>query len=408
MPVHDNYQFSSFFAKGHYETQVETVEVLSKEKGITIGVPKERNYQESRVALVPNSIRSIVGYGHSVIVERQAGEASSFTDEHFVSAGAEVTEDQSRIYNAEILIKSSPPSIDELELMSEGQLLITPLQLPLISEGYIKRLKEKRITAIAMEHLTYEDGSFPVIRIMSEIAGRMAILTAAELLCINRGGRGVLLGGVSGVPPAKVVILGAGVVGSHASTTALSLGASIRIFDNDIYKLVRLQKEVGQQLHTSSLNPEYLAYQLTSADVVIGCMHSKTGRSPILVTDEMVQNMKRGSVIIDVSIDQGGCFETSQMTTHAHPTYIKHGVTHYCVPNIASKVARTSSMAISNILTPLILRLGNANTIKDTLYQSAGIRNAVYGYCGHITNEYLAKRFNVKYTALELLLTSAH
>ena len=408
MPIKDKYQFSTFFSKGQYETQVERLEVRTGGEGIVIGIPKEQNYQESRVALVPNSIRSIVGYGHTVIVESGAGLMSSFSNEHFASAGAQVNSDKKAVYQANMIIKSSPPTIDELDLMSEGQILITPLQLPLISEDYLSKIKKKRIVAVAMEHLRYEDGSFPVIRIMSEIAGRMAIMSAAELLSINHGGRGVLLGGVSGVPPAKVVILGAGVVGEHATRTALGLGASVRIFDNDIYKIVRLQNKIGQHLHTSSLNPEYLAYQLTSADVVIGCMHSKTGRAPILVTEGMISKMKKGAVIIDVSIDQGGCFETSKLTSHANPTFVKHDVTHYCVPNIASKVARTSSMAISNILTPLILRMGNTKKVKDILYQSDGIRNAVYGYQGHITNEYLAKRFGFKYTALELLLTSEY
>jgi len=259
-----------------------------------------------------------------------------------------------------------------------------------------------------MGHLRYEDGSFPVVRIMSEIAGRMAIMIASELVTNTGGGRGVMLGGVSGVPPAKVVILGAGVVGEHAARTALGLGASVRIFDNDIYKIIRLQNKIGRQLHISSINPEYIAYQLTSADVVVGAIHSKTGRCPILVTEEMVQNMKKGSVIIDVSIDQGGCFETSEITSHEKPTFTKHDVIHYCVPNIASNVARTSSMAISNILTPLILRLGNQQKLSDILYHYEGIRNGVYTYQGHLTNEYLAKRFDFKYAALELLLTSVH
>ncbi len=404
----DKYKFSSFFAKGHYETQVETLEVRSKGEGITIGIPKESTINESRVALVPNSVRSIVGYGHSVIIESKAGEASQFSDSHFASAGAEISNDPKRVYQSEIIVKSSPPTIDEIELMSPGQILITPLQLPTIDVAYLEKIRQQKIIAIAMEHLRYDDGSFPVIRVMSEIAGRMAILTASELLSIGKGGRGVLLGGVSGVPPAKVVILGAGVVGEHATRTALGLGASVRIFDNDIYKIIRLQSKIGQQLHTSSINPEYIAYQLTSADVVVGAMHSKTGRSPILVTEEMVSNMKRGSVIIDISIDQGGCFETSSVTNHTQPTFVKHGVIHYCVPNIASKVARTSSMAISNILTPLILKIGNNQSTKEILYHSDGIRHGVYSYAGHITNMYLAKRFGFKYTALELLLTSEH
>ncbi len=408
MATGTKYKFSTFFTKGQYETQVEKVEVIEKGKGLSIGLPKEDIFNESRISLVPNSIRTIIGYGHKVLAESGCGKRSRFSDEDFISAGADVTKDKRKVYGSPVVLKSSPPTLEELEWMEPGSILITPLHLPLISREYLVKLKERKVLAIAMEHLRYDDGSFPVVRIMSEIAGRLAILTAADLLSNNKGGRGVLLGGVSGVPPAKVVILGAGVVGEHAIRTALGLGASVRVFDNNIYKIIQLQNIIGHQLHTSSINPEYIAYQLTSADVVISAMHSKTGRSPILVTEAMVQNMKEGSVIIDVSIDQGGCFETSRMTTHDQPTYVKHGVIHYCVPNIASKVARTSSQAISNILTPLLLRLGGSQRIPDLLYQYEGIRHGVYTYGGHLTNEYLSKRFDLKYTALELLLTSQH
>lgn len=406
MTAGNKYQFSSFFTKGQYETQVETVEILEAGKGIEIGLPKEGSFNESRVLLVPNSIRSIIGYGHRVVVESGSGVRSHFSDEDFASAGATITQDKNKVYGAQVVIKSSPPTLEELDLIQPGTILLTPLHLLLISKEYILKLKARKILAMAMEYLKYDDGSFPVIRISSEIAGRLAILTAAELLSNNAGGRGVLLGGVSGVPPAKVVVLGAGVIGEHAVRTALGLGASVRVFDNDIYKIIRLQNVVGQQLHTSSINPEYMAYQLTSADVVVGAVHSNTGRAPILVTEQMIQNMKNGSVVIDMSIDQGGCFETSKMTTHDKPTFVKHGVIHYCVPNMASKVGRTSSQAISNILTPLMLRLGGRQRIADLLYQYEGIRHGVYTYGGHSTNEYLSKRFEIKYTALELLLPS--
>lgn len=258
-----------------------------------------------------------------------------------------------------------------------------------------------------MEYLQSEDGNYPIVRIMSEIAGSCAVLTAAEYLNNTReGGRGVLLGGISGVPPAKIVILGAGVVAESAIKVAIGLGASVRVFDNDITKLMRLQNTVGRHLHTSSINPVYLAYQLTSADVVIGAIHSKSGRSPIIVSEEMVSKMKDGAVIIDVSIDQGGCFETSRMTTLENPSFIKHGVIHYCVPNIASKVSRTASLAVSNIITPLLLKMGSGLHFDNILYENHGIRHGCYVYKGCITNEYLSKRFGLKYTSLELLMTS--
>jgi len=400
------FAFTDFFSKGQYETQVETLQTQESSKEIIIGIPKEIRLGESRVGLVPNSIRTIVGYGHRVIVETKAGERSNFSDNDYSEAGAEIAQSKNEVFKADVLIKIAPPTLNEIDLMQPDTVLVSPLQIPVLSEEYILKLKKKRILALAMEYIQSDDGNFPIVNIMSEIGGMVAMLTAAELMNNTAGGRGTLLGGVSGVPPAKVVILGAGMVGTFATKTALGLGASVRIFDNDISKIMRLQSAVGRTLHTSSINPVYLAYQLVSADVVIGAIHSKTGRAPILVTEEMVSKMKEGAVIIDVSIDQGGCIETSEMTTHENPTFVKHGVTHYCVPNINSKVARTSSVAVSNIITPLLIRMGSANSLESLLYQSKGIRNGCYTYKGCLVNEYLSRRFGVKYTSLDLLLTS--
>ncbi len=403
----EHFSFSTFFSKGQYETQVERLATDEDGQKAVIGIPAESDENENRVPIVPNSIRTLIGYGHRVIVETKAGVRSSFSDENFRAAGAEISSVKSEVYKCPIIIKSSTPSLEELSAMIDHAILITPLQMPLVGRAFLEKIKEKKISAIAMEHLRHEDGSFPVTRTMSEIAGRIAILIAAEYLATNKGGRGVLLGGVSGVPPAKVIILGAGVVGEHATRTALGLGASVRVFDNDIEKLIQIQNLIGRPLHTSTINPEYMAYQLTSADVVIGALHSTRGRSPILVTEEMVKNMKPGAVIVDVSIDQGGCIETSEVTTHKNPVFEKYGVIHYCVPNIASMVGRTSSMAVSNILTPLVLKLCSAPSFTEILYHSEGIRHGLYAYAGHITNEYLAKRFDMKYIALNLLLTSS-
>ncbi len=398
--------FSSFFSEGQYQTQAETIFMERKQRSITIGIPKETTLQENRIALVPNSIRTLVGYGHRVLVERGAGEKSSFTDHDFSEAGAEIVESNQEVFKSQVLVKSAPPTMEEIKLCAKNQFLISPLHLPMMNDEYIKALQAKQITAIAMEYFKSEDGSFPVVRIMSEIAGMSAMLTAAELLAADSGGRGVLLGGVSGVPPAKVVILGAGVVGEFATKTALGLGASVRIFDNEVSKLMRIQSLVGRQLHTSTYNPVYLGYQLMSADVVIGAVHSRIGRAPILVTNEMISKMKSGSVAVDVSIDQGGCFETSKVTSHKSPTFVEHGVIHYCVPNIASKVPRTASVAISNIITPVLVKSGNTGSIDNLLFDNRGVRNGVYTYKGCVTNAYIAKRFNLKYTDIDLLLTS--
>lgn len=398
--------FSEFFTKGQYETQTEMLAVDANKKGVTIGIPKEVLSSEHRVSLVPHSIRTLIGYGHRVVVEADAGEESSFKDIDYSEAGAEITSSRDKVFKSNIVLKVAPPTLEEIDMMDSDAILISSLQIPSLTEELLNRLKKKRITAMAMEYLQSDDGSFPIVRIMSEIAGMVSMLTAAEYLTNTSKGRGVLLGGVSGVPPAKVVILGAGVVGEFAVKTALGLGASVRIFDNDISKLMRIQSVVGRQLHTSAINPVYLGYQLMSADVVIGAIHSKTGRTPILITEQMVSRMKDGSVIVDVSIDQGGCVETSEMTSHDNPSFVKHGVIHYCVPNIASKVSRTASVAVSNILTPLLLKTGGTN-IEHLLYASKGIRNGCYTYKGCLTNEYLSKRFDMKYTSLDLLLTSA-
>jgi len=399
--------FSDFFAEGQFQTQTETLERKGNKGSISIGIPKEHTLSETRVALVPNNIRTLIGYGHEIKVETGAGIKSNFTDHDYSEAGAKIASGQKEIFECDVVVKVTPPDLAEIALMKPNQILITPLHIPTITKEKIEKIKEKRIIAIAMEYFQSNDGTFPIVRIMSEIAGMSAMLTAAELLCYSEKGRGILLGGVSGVPPAKVIILGAGVVGEFATRTALGLGASVRVFDSDISKLMRFQSNIGRQLHTSSFNPVYLGYQLMSADVVIGAIHSKTGSSPVLVTEDMVAKMKQGSVIIDVSIDQGGCIETSRMTTHDNSTYVKHDVIHYCVPNIASKVPRTASVAISNILTSLLVQTGDAASVESLLFDNTGIRNGVYVYKGCCTNLYLSKKFGIKHTSLDLLLTSS-
>jgi alanine dehydrogenase len=399
-------RFSSFFAHESLKPQPETLAVERSESKLFIGVPLETTPYENRVALVPHAVQSLIGHGNRVVVQQGAGEKSNYSDNDYSEAGAEVVPSAEEVYKADIIIKVAPPSVDELDLFHTDQVLISPLQIPIISEEYIEKLRKKRVIAVAMEYLQASDGSFPVVRIMSEIAGISAMHTAAELLSNAKGGRGVLLGGVSGVPPAKVVILGAGVVGEFATRTALGLGASVRIFDNDVYKLMRIQKLIGRQLHTSTINPVYLGYQLLSADCVIGAIHSREARTPMVVSEEMVAKMKDGSVIIDVSIDQGGCFETSNVTSHQFPTFTKYGVVHYCVPNIASKVARTSSVAVSNILTPLLVKASGTGGLAQLLFRNPGIRHGVYTYKGCLTNMYLSKHFGIKYTDINLLLTS--
>lgn len=389
-----------------FETRPETLEVGRQENKLFIGVPKEEILQENRVALVPSAVASLVAIGHRIIVERKAGEKANFSDRDYAEAGAELTDSREEVFKADFLVKVAPCTKQEIQMLQHGQVIFSPLQIPIINREYIQSLQKKKVIAIAMEYLMDRDGSFPIVRIMSEMAGISAIHTAAKLLTYKGGGNGVLLGGISGVPPAKVVILGAGVVGEFATRTAVGLGAEVRIFDNNIYKLMRMQHRIGRQLFTSALNPVYLEKEISDADVVIGAIHSKSGRSPVVVTEEMVTKMKPGSVIIDVSIDQGGCIETSQVTTHDHPTFNKHGVIHYCVPNIASNIPRTSSIAISNILIPILTRAGEQHSLQNLFVRDSGLRHGVYIYKGLLTNEYLSSFFDLKYTNLELLITS--
>ena len=394
------------FTEGRFQTQAEMLQVRQKPSKLFIGIPKEVTMQENRVALVPSSVATLIGHGHRVVVEAGAGDKSNYSDHDYSEAGADIAYSPEQVYKANVIIKVAPPTLEEINHMHPNQILISPLQLPIISAEYINRLRQKRVIALAMEYIKDESGTFPVVRIMSEMAGISAMLTAAELMATTSGGKGVLLGGISGVPSAKVVILGAGIVAEYATRTALGLGAEVRIFDNNIYKLKRIQNQVGRPLYTSALNPIYLQRELIMADVVIGAVHSKSGRTPVIVNEDMVEKMKPGAVIVDVSIDQGGCFATSEVTSQDKPTFTKYDVIHYCVPNIASKVSRTASIAVSNILTPILLKAGSTGSIEHLFFSNWGLRHGVYTYKGCLTNEYLGERFQIKSTDLDLLITS--
>lgn len=387
-------------------TQTETLEVHPKHQRLFIGIPKETNLQENRVALVPHSVATLTAHGHRVVVEAGAGEKAGFSDHDYSEAGAQIAQSREAAFQAEVLLKVGPPTLEEIELMRPNQVVISPIHLPLLETNYIVKLQKKRVIALAMEYIRDDQTRmYPIVHVMSEIAGISAILIAADLLATARGGKGVLLGGIAGVPPAKVVILGAGVVAEFATRTALGLGAEVRIFDNNVYKLMRLQNQVGRQLHTSVVNPVHLKEQLLTADVAIGAIHSSQGSSPIVVSEDIVRQMKPGSVIVDVSIDQGGCFETSEATTHDKPTFVKHGIIHYCVPNISSRVAGTASDAISNILTSILLK-AESGGILPLIISHEGLRNGVYTYKGCLTNTHLGERFQLKSTSLDLLITS--
>jgi alanine dehydrogenase len=387
-------------------TQPELLQLYKAQSTLKIGITKESTLQENRVALVPSSVTNLVARGHKIVVESEAGHKAHYSDIDYSEAGAIIAMDRKTVFECDIILKVAPPTHEELQWFRPNQVLISPLHLPVIDSEYIQILRQKRVIAIAMEYFQADDGTFPFVRIMSEIAGISVVQTAGELLSNPKHGKGLLLGGISGVPPAKVVILGAGVVAEYATRASLALGASVRVFDDNIHKLIRIQNRIGRQLYTSSLNPVTLTHQLMSADVAIGALHSKTGRTPLMVAEEMVMKMKPGSVIIDVSIDQGGCFETTEVTTHDNPTRIVHGVIHYGVPNIPSKVARTASMGVSNIISTIIQQAGDTGGFEQVIFNHKGLRNGIYTYKGCLTNEYLSQKFGIKYTNLDLLLTS--
>jgi alanine dehydrogenase len=380
-------------------------EVNRKKKRLYIGIPKEISLQENRVALVPEAVQLLVNNDHRVVVETGAGEASNFSDREYSEAGADIAYTTKEVYEADIILKVEPISNDEMEYLKPKQVLISAMQLNAHPKDFIKNLMSKRVTAIAWDYIADEDGILPIVRSMGEIAGTTSILIAAEYLS-NKEGQGIMLGGITGVAPTQVAIIGAGTVGEFATRAALGLGADVRVFDNSITKLRRLQNSIGQRVSTSTIQPKILAKALMRADVVIGAIRSNSGRTPCFVSEEMVRQMKPASVIVDVSIDQGGCFETSHMTTHDKPTYVLHDVIHYCVPNIASRASRTASNALSNVMAPIVLEVSEEGGIENMIRNHSGIQSGVFLYNGTLTNKYLGEYLNLPFKDLKLLLAA--
>lgn len=386
--------------------QEETLEIGRKKGKLFIGIPKEISFQENRVALVPDAVSLLVNNGHHVIIESAAGRMANFQDHDYSEAGAQIVYNPSDVYKADIILKVAPPSPEEIGMMQQRQTLISSLQLTVQPEDFIKQLMAKKITAIAFDWIKDQDGIYTVIRSMGEIAGSTSILIAAEYLSNVNHGQGAILGGISGISPTEVVILGAGTVGEFATRAALGLGASVKVFDNSIYRLRRMQSDIGTRIFTSVIQPRVLAKHLKTADVVIGAIRGQRGRTPCVVTEQMVSEMKTDSVIIDVSIDQGGCFETSEVTNHSHPVFRKHGVIHYCVPNIASRVSRTASFALSTIFTPILINIGDEGGVENMLRRDMGVRNGVYLYNGTLTNQVLGEMFKLPYQDINLLMAA--
>ncbi|WP_183562477.1 alanine dehydrogenase [Mucilaginibacter sp. SP1R1] len=398
--------FSDIAKQAMMQPQESMLEVKNKKDKLYIGIPKEISFQENRIPLTPLSVALLINNGHEVILESNAGLAANFSDKDYSEQGARIVYDTKSVYEADIIIKIAPPMLQEIELMKPGQLLISALQLSTLKADCLHALMNKKVTALCFEHLRDEGNSLSVVRAMSEIVGATSILIAAEYLSNVFEGKGLMLGGITGVPPTEIVILGAGTVGEYAARTAISLGAEVKVFDPSIYKLRRLQNNIGSRVFTSVVQPIVLEKAITTCDVAIGAIRAEDGRSPCIISEATVSRMKRDSVVIDVSIDQGGCFETSEVTNHTHPVFRKYDVIHYCVPNIASRVARTATYALTNIFAPILLDIGDQGGIKNVIWQKSGVRNAVYIYHGHLTNKHIGERFSIPCKDLDLLIVS--
>jgi alanine dehydrogenase len=390
-----------------YETLEETLDVKPRRVELFIGIPKETSFQENRISLTPEAVSVLVANGHRVVMESKAGEGASYSDRDYSEAGAKIVNSKKQVFESDIVVKSAPVGEDELDLLKHHQFIISPIHLSVMKKEILEKMIDKKITALSFENLKDDSGHNPIVRSMSEIAGSAVMLIAGQYLSNANNGKGVLVGGISGIPPTKVIIIGAGIVGEQAARTALAMGASVKVFDNSIYRLKRLQNNIGVRLYTSVIEPGILSKQLKTCDVAVGALSSSGGRTPVVVTEEMVSKMRPGSVIVDVSIDHGGCFETSSITSHKTPVFRKYDVIHYCVPNIPSGFARTASQSISNVLMPLMLEMADDGGFENLVWYKINIRSGIYLFKGALTNFHLSERFDLKFTDLNLLIASS-
>jgi len=391
------------FTKEQLLPQEEKLEIAKHKSQLFIGIPKENSYQERRICLTPDAVNSLTYQGHRVMIEAGAGVSSSYSDKEYSDAGAEITQDTKKVFSCPMILKVEPPTIAEIEMMNQKTILISAIQLKTRKKTYFEALSRKKITSLAFEYLKDTDGSYPAVKSLSEIAGTASILIAAELMITNEFGKGLLFGNITGVAPTEVVILGAGTAGEFAARTALGLGASVKVFDNSITKLRRLQNNLNQRIFTSTIQQKSLLKALRRCDVAIGAMRGQE-RCPIIVTETMVEHMKKAAVIVDISIDTGGCFETSEVTTHEKPTYVKHNVLHYCVPNIPSRYSKTASLSISNIITPYLLQIAEDGGIERAIRCNNGLKNGVYLYHGILTNKAIGEWFDLPDNDINLIV----
>ena len=400
-------QKSDIFIHGSmYLPQEEMLELVQDKKKFRIGMPADITGNEHRVPLAPLAVEVLVNEGFEIIIQDGAGKGAHFSNLEYSKYGAKISNSLTDILSCDIIVKISALTIEEIDLLRGNQIVISSLYSNCQTKEYFQKLMRKKITALAFDTMRDSKGSNPIVRSMSEIAGRSAVLIASEYLNNIHKGKGEMLGGITGVSPSEVIIIGAGIAGTFATQTAIALGAHVKVFDNSIAKLDKLQSLVGTKVFTSTIYSKVLLAAIKTADVVIGAVRISNKRPNIIISEDMVMQMKKQSIIVDISIDQGGIFETSKATTHKSPVYSKHGVIHYCVPNIASRVARTASYAISNILSFELLKIQMSGNINSYLKLHSGVAAGVYSYNGILTDENVGMIHGIMSKDINLLLAA--
>jgi alanine dehydrogenase len=383
--------------------QEEMLEIQNKGQKMKIGIPSDLEQVEYRVPLTPQAVDLLTSYGHEILIEKNAGKMASYSDKEYRAAGAQVVENKEEIFQCDIILRVAPFSEEEIDQLRGNQAILSNMQIQAHCSESIQKLMQKRATTIAYESIENEQGFAPFVHQMSQIAGATSITLASEYLSNTRNGKGVLFGEVTGITPAELVIIGTSTAAEYAARAALSLGILVKVFDTSVYDLSKLEDKLGQRIFTSVFYPKVLRKALISADAVIGAMQFNT-TPKFKVSEDLVKQMKEGSVIIDLNASQGGCFETTQCTDLKNPAYLKHGVVHYCVPNSPAIVARTASISLSNILIPILLSIGDSGGVDNYIKNSRGFRKGVYIYHGILTNTEIGRLFNLPSKDIELLL----
>lgn len=403
MTVKEESQENVSVSKTMLMPKEEMLEIKTRGQKIKIGIPSDFSKVEYRVPLTPQAVDLLTSYGHEIYIETNAGKMASYSDQAYREAGAVIVEKKEEVFQCDIILRVAPFENDEIDMLRGGQVIFSNMQIQAHCRESMQKLMQKKVTTIAFENIENEYGFPPIVHQMSQIAGITAITLASEYLSKARNGKGVLFGEVTGITPAELVIIGTSTAAEYAARAALNLGILVKVFDTSVYDLSKLEEKLGRPVFTSVFYPKVLKKALLSADAVIGAMMFNT-TPKFKVSEDLIKQMKEGSVIIDLNASQGGCFETTRCTDLNNPTYIQHGVVHYCVPNSPAIVARTASISFSNTLIPILLAIGEIGGMDNYIKNSKGFRKGVYIYHGILTNNDIGNLFNIPSKDIELLL----